>query len=144
MGKHVHAAPGPVLGKTISCRSHAALGDAGALQCPNRCYLFAAGRGFTATLLQAPQKEEFARWLKQADNPAASCHLPFSQVSSPSSLLFSENRASARSGTGWLCAPSSSFEEARLQLSCFSLQGCWRTELGVIFNHQNRADITLD
>lgn len=38
----------------------------------------------------------------------------------------------------------SCFGETRLQLSYFSQWGCWDTELGVIFNNQNRADVPLD
>jgi len=49
-------------------------------------------------LLQAPQKEEFARWLKQVDNPAASCHLPFSQVSSHLLLTPLGKQSPARRG----------------------------------------------
>lgn len=61
-----------------------------------------------------------------------------------SSLLPSENRASARRGKGWLCAPSSCFREARFKLSWFCLRAWWHTRLGVIFNRQNRLDVPLD
>lgn len=46
MGKHGHADPGPVLGNSISCRSHEAIG----VPKMDANYPFAVGKRFIATL----------------------------------------------------------------------------------------------
>lgn len=96
-----------------------------------RCYRHHSRRNLLdgssrLTILQQPVTFHFLKWTVT------------------SSLLTVEDRVPARHGKGWLHTPRSCFKKARFQLSCFSLQGCWHTELRVIFNHRNGGNVPLD
>lgn len=101
VGKHIHAAPVPGLPKSISCRSHTGLGDRSGPQESKWVLPFFCGQELCSTL---PQKKEFSRWLKQADIPAASCHLPSSQVSSQLLLALLGKQSPLKEGRAADCS----------------------------------------
>lgn len=78
MGKQVHAAPVPEHLLQVTHRPWGHRWSSESKWVLPFCYR----KDLYSTLPQAPQKEEFPRWLKQTDIPAASCHLPSSQASS--------------------------------------------------------------
>lgn len=145
------------MGKICSCCSWPSVGEEHLLQVTRstwgRWLLLSAQMG-AAFLLQEGGLWQRCYWHHRRRNfldgssrltilqQAVSFH--FLKWAVTSSLLPSEKRTSARPGKGWLRTSSSCFGEARLQPSCFSLWGCWHTELRVIFNHQNRPKVPLD
>lgn len=133
-----------MLGKSISCRSHAAFGDIAAPPFLNGWCLFAAGRRFIATLIWAHSRRNLLDGSSRLTILQQPVTFHFLKWTVTSSLLTVEDRVPARHGKGWLHTPRSSFKKARFQLSCFSLQGCWHTELRVIFNHQNGGNVPLN
>lgn len=135
----------PVLsGKTRSCCSCPSAAQEHLLQvthraCGHGCSSqskwalpFCCREEFYSTLPQAAQKEEFPRWLKQADIPAESCHLPSSQESSHLLLALLGKQNPARQGRGRLGAPISCFGRQCFSTLAFPCESAGAQDLGSV------------
>lgn len=129
-----------MLSQSISCRSHAGLGDMGDPQSPKGSCPFVSRRNFTQHCHRHHKRRNFLDGLSRLTFLQQAVTFCLLKQAATSSSLCAENKVPARQGRVWLNAPSSCFGKAILQHSYV----CWCIGFGVGFNDQNEAYVPQD